>query len=1817
MKKKVLQIFLLLILLLSVFSFPVFGEEKIVKLNSNNDLEAAVSSAVSGTIIDLGGQSFQITDHDSNDSPWAINNEVTIQNGTITLQKGGIILGADVTLKNVQLGFSNSTGNVIAANGYSLILDNATRAVTNTGMAATHQVHLVCGTMLDGDGVIGSTQVPVSGPKGSITIKGENIDLGNIYAGNLCRDFTTTTSSVIPAEINIYATGSLGMDYTGTPNQYPNSVDLEGGIYASGAIMMSGSGLTLDPNYIQCPPLPLEMGISVPVTEEDVVIRLGDGASRISNALVPYVNGETGGIGNTSVIFQAGDYSVNGVVFKNLSSLNIAKGSLAVGNESKLEETEIILSENGILSLIEFEDLGTAISSLKGGGILVLAQMGSLEILNGVEGNPTKVGIEGISYDGQNSTALPFTGHNYIYAEESKDGDFILLPYSNGSDQSLVRIEGSWRIPAEDNQEILVVSAEMEEEISLPIDNYGAVVPLTVEYTKDGGELGIIPLSILVGGYEARRTGDNIFGYSYSSGYGSKDLNFSIGLYEDEEGNLVEKLEILGNGDFDSIPAGNYSINITIPAKYTQDQKAITLSTVLKVADSTAEEECSNGHTQEYISNENTIIDSCTVCKEELGRAVIQASDITYDGNEHGANITSSGTLENEVWEIVYRQDEIILEGKPVHAGNYIASISKGTTTASAGFQIKPKALTEDMLEDGKKEQIVVFGEGEFEEPNFIGIKGEAIEGTLKYSVDSIREGSYETVRDYLKTKKKDTLVSIQWTFQSEEGNYTGLLNGTFEVTVKDIEFKVGNVAADETNAINLLTDNLEYGKTWEERIAVKDTAITASVGDQVKQGNYMILPTEGNVSDMPEVGTHSYSVIFSGDGYENVTVFEGTLQVTEKKVSIIELKVEDRAYDGTKTVKLLGGSISGKVNGDDLSIDLTSAVGMMEDANAGDGKKVEVSGVALKGEDAGNYILSEQPAELRVNISKLQAKAKGYSINILNNNADTYQFELSKLLPDPGNGKSYGAVNYTISSVQIPDYYMGNGTIQENKLYFPIAAVNTEEEKQVGSIRIKIVCDNYFFEDAVITVNSVNKNEDLPEEEISDGIRIYGMKEDLNYDGGKQVQAIQIYDGKTLLVENKDYTVSYKNNVNAFLFENHDQSIIENVGITLQNLTDNTDQILQEEIKTVADLPDAVKKKAPQMVIKMKGNYKGTITIYYEIIPQDIAADDILVNDLAVIYNKKKQTPTPVILWKGKKLSAKDFQVKEYIENKKNTEVFKGKEGEIVEETLTIQGLGNFTGERNITLTIAAKEKISEENKITYTLADKISVSGVKALTWDENLSKDGMKQEKEKLTIKFGKDIPVLGTEKELSEVVLRYEENQNPGTAYLILEGTGNDIDGDYAAYVGVKRISFKINGLPFNKVKVEVDPKGYVYTGNPIELFIENDVSAVKVTDANGNELHYGEHFTTAYTNNIKKGTATLTLEGIEEAGYVGVKKQSFKIIADTIDHETAEEKERFEISITDPSAENENGTVKLPFVKGGVKPQITVKDPEGKVLILGTDYTVSYLNNKNIAGTESSKPPTIEIKGKGNYTGTARVFFEIVPKDMNNEQHTITLKVDVKDKFVKPGETLKKNGWKSAVKILDQNGAALSAKEADIKNARYRVEKLPDSHGLSEEQSNLLMSYDTLPETLGVELPIGTIIRVEVGLSGTNYTGTATGTYRILETGHDIGKAVIKIVDQYYTGKEILIDENADLSQSTLKISNQETVSLYLQEEENYNKTLEVVPGSYIKNIDKGTAKVTFQGIGEYGGLKTVSFKIKERNVKEVYQNLYQGILDLF
>ena len=102
------------------------------------------------------------TEQLSGDEPLCISKNITITGGSLTLNRAGIVLGADVTFQDTKLNFSNAVYNAIVANGHSLTLEN----VTSIG---TWPVHLFCGAMT---GYTGS--LPASGTEGVIIFVGTN-----------------------------------------------------------------------------------------------------------------------------------------------------------------------------------------------------------------------------------------------------------------------------------------------------------------------------------------------------------------------------------------------------------------------------------------------------------------------------------------------------------------------------------------------------------------------------------------------------------------------------------------------------------------------------------------------------------------------------------------------------------------------------------------------------------------------------------------------------------------------------------------------------------------------------------------------------------------------------------------------------------------------------------------------------------------------------------------------------------------------------------------------------------------------------------------------------------------------------------------------------------------------------------------------------------------------------------------------------------------------------------------------------------------------------------------------------------------------------------------------------------------------------------------------------------------------------------------------------------------------------------------------------------------------------------------------------------
>ncbi|MBR5578454.1 MAG: SGNH/GDSL hydrolase family protein, partial [Lachnospiraceae bacterium] len=483
----------------------------------------------------------------------------------------------------------------------------------------------------------------------------------------------------------------------------------------------------------------------------------------------------------------------------------------------------------------------------------------------------------------------------------------------------------------------------------------------------------------------------------------------------------------------------------------------------------------------------------------------------------------------------------------------------------------------------------------------------------------------------------------------------------------------------------------------------------------------------------------------------------------------------------------------------------------------------------------------------------------------------------------------------------------------------------------------------------------------DIPQDgEIPEGIWVAGVK-DLDYTGAKLTQEFRVYDHKTLLKEKTDYTVSYKNNQKAYVYDDKDLADYEK---------------LLETNPKVTGSGDFVAKKAAAVVLKMKGNYSGTKSVFFKINKADIST--ALADSITVTYTGKNQTPTPVVTLNGKKLTLnKDYEIPEYLADKASKSNFKGVSEQDTNYSLTLKGIGNYTGENPIILTIGAKNESIQKISMS-----KVKVSGVKALTWVEEIAKNGgMKQHA--LSVTNGKDILVEETtSNENGEFTITYQNNDKVGTATILLTGNGQDKDGDKLAYIGTKRITFKINGNSMSKVKVEnLDTAGYFFTGDeicPLNPSVDGDA---KVT-FNGIPMEEGT-YDVDYEKNIEKGTATIILTGVETEGFSGVKKQTFKITAAAIDDDTNEASKKFTLEITD-SARNDGevtGEITMPFTKGGVKPSVTITNPQGVVMTEGVDYTVSYKNNKNLGSFTAGKAaPARVVKGKGNYQGTEEVYF---------------------------------------------------------------------------------------------------------------------------------------------------------------------------------------------------------------------------------------------
>ena len=247
---------------------------------------------------------------------------------------------------------------------------------------------------------------------------------------------------------------------------------------------------------------------------------------------------------------------------------------------------------------------------------------------------------------------------------------------------------------------------------------------------------------------------------------------------------------------------------------------------------------------------------------------------------------------------------------------------------------------------------------------------GEITGASVMWSNDNSLSGV--TVSNNTVTVAKDATAG-NFTLKAESGSF----NTSLVVNIVTIAFEGQDTAVSTV-------DSPIYGMTWGEIIKVNDSAISAKVGETQVEGTYSV----ENADTIPDAGNSvEYRVIFtSNDGnYVGVEVARDTVEIAQKPVTVSGITANDKVYDGTTVAKLNtdSASIGGKVDNDDVTIDVANATGTFDTENVGTGKTVTISGIALGGNDAGNYKLSSDSATTTADITAKELTADVSSVSV------------------------------------------------------------------------------------------------------------------------------------------------------------------------------------------------------------------------------------------------------------------------------------------------------------------------------------------------------------------------------------------------------------------------------------------------------------------------------------------------------------------------------------------------------------------------------------------------------------------------------------------------------------------------------------------------------------------------------------------------------------------------------------------------------------------------------------------------------------------
>ena len=487
--------------------------------------------------------------------------------------------------------------------------------------------------------------------------------------------------------------------------------------------------------------------------------------------------------------------------------------------------------------------------------------------------------------------------------------------------------------------------------------------------------------------------------------------------------------------------------------------------------------------------------------------------------------------------DIKYQQDGKPLASAPTNAGTYCALITIGNATASVTYTINSKEVTEPIIEvadagtyDGNpKTPSVTVKVGETQIPSAeyeVSYENNTNAGTAAVTITDAAGGNYSVTGRTTFTIGQATITvtpetgqkkiygdgdptlkyNVSGTVNNETPAFNGALSRINGTNVGEYEITQDTLKLTDSDGFNAANYQLEFCKGVNFNITPRPVTITGiSADNKVYNGN-----ADADITGTPEINglvtgdegavtvvtTNAKATFADADAGTDKTVdFNGykltgakagnytlsaqpasvTANISPKELTITDVMVEAKAYDGTTTATVTGVTFNGLVNSESLTKDGDYTVtGNFADAAVGENKDVAVT-VKLA-DSVKNYTLSDTGyTKNGCKIVKAAAAAPAArDLTIINGSTTIYTVMLPQLLPSLVSPGEYGSLTYEKPTLNITDSsYHGTAEvrsgIEDGKLALKFTDTGTTEGS-IGTITVTVHSANY--EDITLTIN-------------------------------------------------------------------------------------------------------------------------------------------------------------------------------------------------------------------------------------------------------------------------------------------------------------------------------------------------------------------------------------------------------------------------------------------------------------------------------------------------------------------------------------------------------------------------------------------------------------------------------------------------------------------------------------------------------------------------------------------------------------------------